>query len=166
MVETKPFRYPEENNSKNLIDKNKGQASNTKRYICKKTRTKTQCLEFEAETDCKGQCSDLEGYIFDIGTRALKKFTRTTKYPESNLGATYINSCQPSIMNETPETFPDPDMLTIITDMGVKFPKMDAEMNYPKNNNIDEDIRQKLRKKDVYETDMHKIYNIIVGQKN
>ena len=32
--------------------------------------------------------------------------------------------------------------------------------------NIDEAIRQKLRKKDVYESDMHKIYYLIVGQKN
>ena len=31
-------------------------------------------------------------------------------------------------------------------------------------NNIDEYIRQKLRKKDIYKSDMHKIYNIIVGQ--
>ena len=32
--------------------------------------------------------------------------------------------------------------------------------------NIVEAIRQHLRKKDVYESEMHKIYNIIVGQKN
>ena len=39
-------------------------------------------------------------------------------------------------------------------------------MTYIENNNIDKAIYQKLRKKDVYETDMHKIYNLIVGQKN
>ena len=39
-------------------------------------------------------------------------------------------------------------------------------MTYLKNKNIGEAIYQKLRNKDVYETDMHKIYNIIVVQKN
>ena len=33
-----------------------------------------------------------------------------------------------------------------------------------KKKSIDKDIRQKLRNKDVYETDMQKIYNIIVVQ--
>ena len=39
-------------------------------------------------------------------------------------------------------------------------------MTYLKNKNIDKAIRQKPRKKDAYETDMHKIYNLIVVQKN
>ena len=39
-------------------------------------------------------------------------------------------------------------------------------MAYLKEKNIDKAIRQKLRKKNVYETDTHKIYNIIVGQTN
>ena len=39
-------------------------------------------------------------------------------------------------------------------------------MTYIEKNNIDEAIFQKLRKKDVYKSDMHKIYNIIVGQTN
>ena len=39
-------------------------------------------------------------------------------------------------------------------------------MIYLKKNNIDEAILQKLRKKDVYKSDMYKIYNIIVGQTN
>ena len=39
-------------------------------------------------------------------------------------------------------------------------------MTYLKNNNIDKDIHQKLRKKYVYETYMHNIYNLIVGQTN
>ena len=43
---------------------------------------------------------------------------------------------------------------------------MDTEITYLKNDNIDEAIRQKLRKKDEYETDKHKIYNIIVGHTN
>ena len=39
-------------------------------------------------------------------------------------------------------------------------------MTYLKKKNINEAIRQKLRNKDVYKSDMHKIYNLIVGQKN
>ena len=39
-------------------------------------------------------------------------------------------------------------------------------MAYNKNKNIGETSHQKLRKRDVYETDMHKIYNIIVGKTN
>ena len=39
-------------------------------------------------------------------------------------------------------------------------------MTYLEKNNIDEVIRQNLRKKDVYKSDMHKIYNLIVGQTN
>ena len=57
-------------------------------------------------------------------------------------------------------------MTTIIPGMGVKHPNMDAEMTYLENNNIDKAIHKKLREKYVYKTDMHKIYNIILGQKN
>ena len=39
-------------------------------------------------------------------------------------------------------------------------------MTYLNKNNIYESIHQNLRKKDVYESDMHKIYNLIVGQTN
>ena len=39
-------------------------------------------------------------------------------------------------------------------------------MNYLKKKNIDEAICQKLMKKVVYETGMHKIYNLIFGQTN
>ena len=39
-------------------------------------------------------------------------------------------------------------------------------MNNLKENNIDEAIRQNQRNKDVYKSDMHKIYNLIVGQTN
>ena len=53
-----------------------------------------------------------------------------------------------------------------ITDLGTERPKIDADMTYPEKNNIDEAIRQNLRNKDFYESDMHKIYNIIVGQTN
>ena len=39
-------------------------------------------------------------------------------------------------------------------------------MTYLEENNIDEAIFQNLRNKDVYKSDMHKIYNLIVGQTN
>ena len=68
-------------------------------------------------------------------------------------------------MTETTATFPDPEM-PIITDLGTEHPKIDVEMNYPEKKNIDEAICQNLRKKDIYESDMQKIYNIIVGQTN
>ena len=61
---------------------------------------------------------------------------------------------------------PSPDVQTIIHDTSVKRPTTDADMTYLGNNNIDEVTRQKLRKKDVYENDMHKIYNILVYQTN
>ena len=68
-------------------------------------------------------------------------------------------------MTETAANFPDPEMPTI-TELGTERPKTDGEMTYLEKKNIDEAIRQKLRKKDVYESDMHKIYNLIVGQTN
>ena len=37
-------------------------------------------------------------------------------------------------------------------------------MNYLDKNNINETTHQKLRNKDVYESDIHKIYNPIVVQ--
>ena len=82
------------------------------------------------------------------------------------LEVTYSNICQPSIINNTTETFPDPDMPTIIPDTGLKRTKTDGEMTYLKKKNIDEAIHQKLMKKDVYKTDMHNIYNIIMGKAN
>ena len=39
-------------------------------------------------------------------------------------------------------------------------------MTYLEKNNIDEAIRKNLRKKDVYKSDMQKIYNLIVVQTN
>ena len=70
------------------------------------------------------------------------------------LGVAYSDSCQPSIITETPETFPDPDMQTIIPDMVIKHPETDGEKTYYKNYDINESICHKLRKKDVYETNM------------
>ena len=81
------------------------------------------------------------------------------------LGTTYSDRCQPDIMTETAATFPDPEM-PIIAELGTERPKTDGEMTYLEKKNINEAIRQKLRKKDVYESDMHKIYNLIVGQTN
>ena len=68
-------------------------------------------------------------------------------------------------MTETTANFPDPEMPTI-NELGTKRPRTDGEMTYIEKKSIDEAIHQKLRKKDVYESDMHKIYNLIVGQTN
>ena len=68
-------------------------------------------------------------------------------------------------MTETAAKLPDPEMPTI-ADLGIESPKIDGEMTYLEKNNIDRAIRQTLRNKDVYKSDMHKIYNIIVGQTN
>ena len=70
-------------------------------------------------------------------------------------------------MNETAATFPNPDMPTI-TYLGTERPKKDVEMIYLKKNNTDETIHhhQKLMKKDLYESDIHNIYNLMVGQTN
>ena len=76
---------------------------------------------------------------------------------ERYLGATYINSYQTDIMNKTTLTFPNPWIPTTITDIGVQHPKTDVEMAYLEKKNTEEAIHQKLRKKDVYETDIHNI---------
>ena len=59
-------------------------------------------------------------------------------------------------MTETSANFPDPEMPTI-TELGTERQKKDGEMTYHEKKNIDEAIHQKLRKKDVYKSDMHKI---------
>ena len=69
-------------------------------------------------------------------------------------------------MTDTPETFPDSEMPTIIADTGVKCPNTNIETTYHEKKNIDEATRQNFMKKYVYETNTHKIYNIIVGQTN
>ena len=78
MVESKPSRPSEGNKSKISTDGKKGKASKTKKYRGKKTRNKPR-PETEAETDFQVRCTDLEGYIFDLGPRAPKKFAQTTK---------------------------------------------------------------------------------------
>ena len=52
--------------------------------------------------------------------------------------------------------------MTAIADMGIEPSKTDGDMNYLDKNNTDETIHQKLRKNDVYESYMHKIYNLIL----
>ena len=84
---------------------------------------------------------------------------------ERYIGSTYSDSCQPAIVTETSATFPDPQIPTI-TDLGTECPKKDGETTYLEKNNIDEAIRQNLRKKDLYKSDIHNIYNLIVGQMN
>ena len=44
--------------------------------------------------------------------------------------------------------------------------KTDGDMTYLKKRNINEAIPQNLRKNDVYESYMHKIYNLVVVQTN
>ena len=85
---------------------------------------------------------------------------------ERYLGATYSDSCQPAIMNETPATFPDPEMTTVIPDTGADHPKTYVQMSYLKNKINGEAICQELRKEDIYGKDIHKIYNLMLGQKN
>ena len=53
-----------------------------------------------------------------------------------------------------------------ITDLGTERPKIDVDMTYLDKNNLDEAIHKNMRKKYVYGSDMHKIYNLIVGQTN
>ena len=66
-------------------------------------------------------------------------------------------------MTETAATFPNPEIPTI-NDLDTDRPKTDTEMTYLKKN-TNEAIHQNLRKNNVYKSDMHKIYNLIVGQK-
>ena len=74
----KPSCPPEGNQSKNPTDGNMGQASNPKKYRGKKPQNKPT-LEPEANTEFKGRCNDLEGYIFDLGRRLSNKFVQTIK---------------------------------------------------------------------------------------
>ena len=69
-------------------------------------------------------------------------------------------------MTKTPDTFSNLEMPTIITNTGAESTKTGVEMNYLKNMNIDEAIHHKSRKKYLYETDMHKIYTLIVVDTN
>ena len=81
---------------------------------------------------------------------------------EQYLITTYSDSFQSAIMTETADNFPNPEMPTI-TVLGIERPKTDGEMTYLKKKNINEAIRKKFRKNDVYKSHMHNIYNIIIG---
>ena len=164
MVKSKPYHPPEGNELNIPTDRNKGQVSKPKKYRGKKQPRNKSSLEPKTETHFHGRCTDLEEYTFELGPRASDKLARPMKELERYLGTTYSESCQPAIMTETAANFPDPEMPTI-TELGTERPKTDGEMTYLKKNNMDEAIRQKLRKKDVYESDLHKIYNLILGQK-
>ena len=143
-------------------DGNKVQASNPKKYRGKKPWNKPS-QDPKPDIDFQGRCTDLGGYTFDPEPRASRKLTRKMKELERYLQETYSDSCQPAIWTENAATFPELDMPTR-NDLGAELSKIDGEMTYLEKNNIDEAIHQNLRKKDVYESDMHKIYNLIVGQ--
>ena len=74
----KPSRPPERNESKNRTDRNKGKASYTNNYRGKKHRNNPSPKP-EAGTDFKGRCTDLKGYIFDLGPRSSDKGSQTMK---------------------------------------------------------------------------------------
>ena len=164
MVESKPSCPPEGNELKIPTYGNKGQASRPKNYKGKEPQNKPS-PEPKTETNFQGQCTDLEGYTFDLGPRASDKFSRTIKELEIYLGTTYSDRCQPDIITETTANFHDPNMPTI-TELGIERPKTDGDMTYLLKNNIDEAIRKNLRKKDVYQSEIQNIYNIIVVQMN
>ena len=164
MVKSKPSHPPEGNELKTPTEGNKGQASKANKYGGKKPQNKP-ILEPKTKTDSQGRCTDLEGYTFDLGPWATDKFARTMKELEIYPRTIYSESCQPDIMTETAANFPDPEMPTI-TELGIERPKIDGEMTYLEKKNTNEAIRLKLRKKDVYKSDMHKINNLILGQTN
>ena len=58
MVKSKPSHQPKGNESKNLIDGNKGQTYKLKKCRGKKPRNKPS-PEHEYKTHFKGQCNDL-----------------------------------------------------------------------------------------------------------
>ena len=97
MVESKPSRPLEGNESKISTDGNKGQASKPKKYRGKKPQNKPS-PEPEAETDFQVWYTDLEGYTFDLVTRSSDKFAKKMRELEQYLGATYSDRFQPAIM--------------------------------------------------------------------
>ena len=74
----KLYHTLEGNVLKNLTDGNKGKSSKTKKYKSKKLQNKPR-PEPKSETEFKVQCTDLEGYIFDLGSRASDEFPQKTK---------------------------------------------------------------------------------------
>ena len=117
MAESKPYRTPDDNEWNIPTDGNKGQAYKPKKYRGKKPR-KDPSPETKAETNFQGQCTDLEGYIFDLGKRVPDKFSQIIKEMEQYLGTTYSDIFQPAIMTETLAALPDPEMPNI-PDLGI-----------------------------------------------
>ena len=76
---------------------------------------------------------------------------------ECYLGAKFINSYQPVIMNKTLENFANPEITTTMIDTGAELPESDVDMTYLNKKNTNDSIHKKLRKRDVYENDMHNI---------
>ena len=69
-------------------------------------------------------------------------------------------------MSETMANFPYIYITKTSPDTFMEHPKINSEITYLEKKNIYEVILQKLRKKDVYEPDMYKIYNLILGLTN
>ena len=55
---------------------------------------------------------------------------------------------------------------TIIPDTCVNYPRIDSDMTYLEKKNTNDPIRHTPKNKYMYETVIHKIYNIIVVQTN
>ena len=85
---------------------------------------------------------------------------------EHCLGTTYSYICQNEITTKKNDTFPKSEIPTIVTDNGDKHSKTDAKMTYIENKNTNEAIHQKLWNKYEYETNMIKIYNLILDHTN
>ena len=83
---SEPYLTPEINKLKKLTEKNKGQSPRSNKYRGKKTLNKYQGPEPKADTNFKGQCSDLEGYIFNHEPRSLETFSRTMQDMGGTLG--------------------------------------------------------------------------------
>ena len=79
MVGLNPSRSTEGNELKISTDGEKGQVSKPKKYRGKKQLRNKSSLEPETNTDFQGWCTDLEGYTFDLGSRASDKFSRKMK---------------------------------------------------------------------------------------
>ena len=84
----KPSRPPKGNESNILTHRRKGQASNTKKCRGKKPQNKPSPYP-ESKIDFQGQCTDLEGYMFDLKPRASENFDQTMKELEQYLRAIY-----------------------------------------------------------------------------
>ena len=72
MVESKPSHPPEGNEQKIPTDRDKGKTTSP-RSTKVRSLQKKPILETKAKTDLQVRCTDLEGYIFHIGSRASGK---------------------------------------------------------------------------------------------